>query len=213
MSSPEHVLPCGRARSSLLDLATREDRTTREDRANGEGTAGIPADFRDAEHLRSCPYCQEELAVLRRRWSAVRSAAHRPVRIPPGLVGRTLSTVRAVRGGLIGRHAEATQPGGVVRIAESAVVLLARRLARDVVDGLAGVRFRGLSGDVDGLQVRVAVHYGLALAEVATRVRHDVSAALESTLGAAAPALDVLVEDVLAPAGTAGPGGRPAPFG
>jgi uncharacterized alkaline shock family protein YloU len=198
MSSPERILPCGRAVSSLVGFATRED-PTRED------TAGIPADFRDAEHLRSCPYCQEELAVLRRRWSAVRSAAHRPVRIPPGLIGRTLSTVRAVRGGLIGRHAEASQPGGVVRIAESAVVLLARHLARDVVDRLAGIRFRGLSGDVDGLQVRVAVRYGIPLAEVTTRVWREVSAALEITLGAAAPALEVLVEDVLAPAGTADP--------
>jgi uncharacterized alkaline shock family protein YloU len=187
MSAPERVLPCGRAVSSLVDLATRDD------------TADIPADSRDAEHLRSCPYCQEELVVLRRRWSAVRSAANRRVRTPPGLVGRTLSTVRAVRGGLTGRHAEATQPGGVVRIAESAMMLLARRMARDVVDGLRGVRFRGLSGDLDGLQVRVAVRYGMALAEVTTRVRHDVGAALESTLGAAAPPVDVLVEDVLAP--------------
>jgi len=189
MRHPERVLPCGRSVSSLVDLATRDD------------TAGIPADSRDAEHLRSCPYCQEELVVLRRRWSAVRSVANRRVRTPPGLVGRTLSTVRAVRGGLTGRHAEATQPGGVVRIAESAMMLLARRMARDVVDGLAGVRFRGLSGDLDGLQVRVAVRYGMALAEVTTRVRHDVGAALESTLGAAAPPLDVLVDDVLAPRG------------
>ena len=189
MTAPERVLPCGWAVSSLVDLAT------------GDDTAGFPADSRDAEHVRSCPYCQEELVVLRRRWSAVRSAANRRVRTPPGLVGRTLSTVRAVRGGLTGRHAEATQPGGVVRIAESAMMLLARRMARDVVDGLAGVRFRGLSGDLDGLQVRVAVRYGMALAEVTTRVRHDVGAALESTLGAAAPPLDVLVDDVLAPRG------------
>ena len=187
MTAPERVLPCGWAVSSLVDLAT------------GDDTAGFPADSRDAEHVRSCPYCQEELVVLRRRWSAVRSAANRRVRTPPGLVSRTLSTVRAVRGGLTGRHAEATQPGGVVRIAESAMMLLARRMARDVVDGLAGVRFRGLSGDLDGLQVRVAVRYGMALAEVTTRVRHDVGAALESTLGAATPPLDVLVEDVLAP--------------
>lgn len=199
MSSPERVLPCGRAVSSLVDFATRDEPT-------GEDTAGTPTDFRDAEHLRSCPYCQDELAVLRRHWSTVRSAAHRPVRIPPGLIGRTLSTVRAVRGGLIGRHAEASQPGGVVRITESAVVLLARHLARDVVDRLAGIRFRGLSGDVDRLQVRVAVRYGIPLAEVTARVRHEVSGALEITLGPAAPALDVLVEDVLAPADTTGPG-------
>ena len=207
MSSLERVLPCGQVVSSLVDLAIRDDTATRDE------TAGGPADSRDAEHLRSCPYCRDELAVLRRRWSAVRSAAHRPVRIPPGLVGRTLSTLRAVRGGLVGRHAEATQPGGVLRIAESAVVLLARRLARDVVDGLAGVRFRGLSGDVDGLQLRVAVHYGMVLAEVTARVQHDVGAALELTLGAASPALEVLVDDVLAPAGHRRPGSRPAPFG
>jgi uncharacterized alkaline shock family protein YloU len=204
MSSPERVLPCGRALSSLVNFATRDD-PTREGAASREDTTGIPGNFGDAEHLRSCPYCQEELAVLRRRWSAVRSAAHRPVRIPPGLIGRTLSAVRAVRGGLVGRHAEATQPGGVVRIAESAVVLLVRHLARDVIDHLAGVRFRGLSGDVDRLEVRVAVRYGIPLAEVTTRVRHEVSGALELTLGAAAPALDVLVEDVLAPTGTADP--------
>jgi uncharacterized alkaline shock family protein YloU len=137
--------------------------------------------------------------VLRRRWSAVRSVANRLVRTPPGLVGRTLSTVRAVRGGLVGRHAEVTQPGGVVRIAESTMVLLARRMARDVVGSFSGVRYRGLSGDVDGLQVQVAVHYGMVLAEVANRVRRDVGGALENSFGAATPPLEVLVEDVLVP--------------
>jgi uncharacterized alkaline shock family protein YloU len=192
MSSPERVLPCGRAVSSLIGLATGDHTGTGDD-------AGIPAEARDAEHLRSCPYCQEELVVLRRRWAAVRSAARRPVRTPPGLVGRTLSTVRAVRGGLVGRHAEVTQPGGVVRIAESTMVLLARRMARDVVGSFSGVRFRGLSGDVDGLQVQVAVHYGMVLAEVANRVRRDVGGALENSFGAATPPLEVLVEDVLVP--------------
>ncbi|MDQ3885683.1 MAG: hypothetical protein M3308_01370 [Actinomycetota bacterium] len=187
MSSPDRTLPCGWPVSSLVDLAT------------GDDTPGTPAACPDMEHPHSCPYCQQELAILRRRWAAVRSAAHRPVRIPPDLIDRTLSAVRAVRGGLVPRHVEAPQRGGMVRIAESAVMLLVRQMAREVIDGLAGVRFRGLSGDVDGLQVRVAVRYGMTLAEVTTRVRRDIGSALENVLGAATPPLDVLVDDVLAP--------------
>lgn len=183
MSSPDRGLPCGRPASWLVDLAARDD-----------------PDPADAEHLRSCPFCREELAVLRRRWAPVRVAAARPVRMPSGMVGRTLSAVRAVRGGLVGRHVETAQQGGVVRVGEPALVLLARRTARDVVDGLPGVRFRGLSGGADGFEVRVAVRYGLVLTEAAALVRRDIGRALERALGAAAPPLDVLVVDVLVPA-------------
>lgn len=184
MSSPDRILPCGRFASWLVDIAARDE-----------------PDAADVEHLRSCPYCRGELAVLRRRWVAVRAAAARPVRVPSGMVGRTLSAVRAVRGGggVVSRHVETAQQGGVVRVGEPALVLLTRRTARDVVDGLAGIRFRGLSGGTDGFEVRVAVRYGLVLTEAAALVRRDIGRALERVLGVAAPPLDVLVVDVLGP--------------
>jgi len=182
MSAPDRILPCGRSTSWLVEIVARDE-----------------PDIGDAEHLRACPYCGGELAMLRRRWMAVRVAATRPVRMPSGMVGRTLSAVRAVRGGLVSRHIETAQQGGVVRVGEPALVLLARRTARDVVDGLAGIRFRGLSGGTDGFEVRVAVRYGLVLAEAAALVRRDFGRALERVLGVAAPPLDVLVVDVLGP--------------
>jgi len=182
MSSPEDRMPCGRSRSWLLDVAAAD--------------APDPA---DAEHLRICPQCREELARLQRSWSAVRLAARQPVRTPGDLVARSTATLRAVRGGLVGRHAEAPQTGGVVRIAESALVLLARRMAYDVVDGLPGVYLRGVSGGMDGLVLRLAVRYGYVLADVGARVRHELGAALTASVGPAAPPLEVQVEDVLAP--------------
>lgn len=181
------MLPCGRPASWLVDVAA--------------GERGAPENPADAAHLRSCPYCRAELAALQGRWAAVRRAASRPVRVPADLVVRTLSTVRAVRGELVRRHVETAQVGGVVRIAESALVLLTRRLAIDVVEGIPGVRFRGVSGGVDGLALHIAVRYGVSIADAANRVRRGVGAALADTLDTAVPALDVLVDDVLAPAG------------
>lgn len=185
MSDLQRTLPCGRSVSWLLELA-----------ADGVDEPPDP-DARD--HLAHCPHCRAELVALRRRWVPVWVAAARPVRIPPGLAGRALSSVRAVRGGLIGRHGEMRQPGGLLRVAEPAMLMLARRLAREVVEALPGIRFRGLSGGVDGLQVRLAVPYGAVLTDVSARVRRDLQRELDVALGVAAPAVDVLVEDVLAP--------------
>ncbi len=180
MSSPEDHMPCGRLRPWLLDLAVQE--------------APDPA---DAEHLRTCPGCRGELARLQRSWSVVGVAAREPVRTPGDLVARSIATLRAVRGGLVARHAEVAQLGGVVRIAESALVLLARRMAYDVVDGLPGVRLRGVSGGVDGLVLRLTVRYGLVLADVGARVCRELGAALAASVGPVAPRLEVQVEDVV----------------
>ncbi|MGH3980601.1 MAG: anti-sigma factor family protein [Pseudonocardiaceae bacterium] len=185
MTEPQRSLPCGHPAALLLELA-----------ADG---AHEPSDPAEAAHLASCPHCRAELAALRGRWASVRLAAARPVRVPPGLVDRTLSSVRAVRGGVVGRHTDMAQAGGLVRITESTVLVLARRLARDVIEALPGVRLRDLSGGVDGLRVRLAVPYGMVLADAAQRVRRDLRRELDLVLGAATPPVDVLVEDVLAP--------------
>lgn len=184
MSSPEDRMPCGRPRSWLLDVAVQEE-----------------PDPAGTEHLRTCPQCRDELARLQRSWSAVRLAVREPVRTPGDLVARSIATLRAVRGGLVGRHAEVAQPGGVVRIAESALLLLARRMAYDVVDGLPGVRLRGVSAGVDGLVLRLTVRYGLVLADVGARVCREVGAALAASVGPVAPRLEVQVEDVVHPMG------------
>ncbi len=183
MSPGERPLPCGRAPLRLLELA-----------ADG---AVEPSDPADAAHLRECSHCRAELAAQRARWEPVAAAAAGPVRLPPGLVGRTLSSVRAVRGSLAGQHAEIAEPGGLLRVAEPAVLVLARLLARNVTETLPGTRLLGISGGVGGVQVRIAARYGLQLVDVAERVRRDLARELEHTLGVVAPVVDVLVDDVL----------------
>lgn len=184
MSPGERPLPCGRTPQRWLELAA-------------DGTAE-PSDPADAAHLRGCPHCRAELAAQQARWEPVAAAAARPVRLPPGLVGRTLSGIRTVRGSLAGQHAEVVEPGGLLRVAEPAVLVLARQLARSVIETVPGTRFLGISGDVGGVQVRIAARYGLPLRDVAERVRRELALELAHTLAGAAPAVDVRVDDVLA---------------
>ncbi len=180
------ALPCGHDPEWLVELAADEDHELAPD---------------DAAHLRACPHCTSELASLRSRWTTVRVAATSPVRIPPGLVARTVATLRAVRGGLDGRHVEVVQQGGLLRVSDQVVVLLARQVAVDLARQLGGVRVRGLAGGQDGLQLRLAIRYGLPLLEVGRRVQRTLRAALEASLGAGTPQVSVEVVDVLAPAG------------
>lgn len=184
MSHEEQTLPCGRVPQQWLELA-----------ADG---AVEPPEPTEAAHLRECRHCRAELAAQRQRWKPVAAAAARPVRLPPGLVGRTLASIRAVRGSLGGQHAEIAEPDGLLRVAEPAVLVLARRLARSVTESLPGTRLLGLSGGVSRVQVRIAARYGSALGDAAERVRRDLARELEHTLSAAAPVVEVLVDDVLA---------------
>jgi anti-sigma factor RsiW len=61
---PDRVLPCGRTLGVLLDFLADS----------------APAEF--AEHLRTCPHCQADLAELDADWAPVRRVAHRPIEPP-----------------------------------------------------------------------------------------------------------------------------------
>lgn len=185
MTARAGALPCGRHPEWLVELAVGEDPELSPD---------------DAAHLRDCPHCTAELAALRGRWTAVRAAASSPVRTPPGLAARTLATLRAVHAGLEGRHVEVVQQGGLLRVSDQVVVLLARQVAVDLARQFGGVRVRGLAGGQDGLQLRLAIRYGLPLLEVGRRLQRTLRAALEASLGAGTPPVSVEVVDVLAPA-------------
>ncbi len=186
MTGQVGALPCGHKPEWLVELAAGEDHELSPD---------------DAAHLQDCPHCSAELASLRRRWTTVRAAASSPIRVPPGLVARTVATLRAVRGGLDGWHVEVVQQGGLLRVSDQVVVLLARQIAVDLARQFGGVRVRGLAGGQDGLQLRLAIGYGLPLLEVGRWLQRMLRTALEASLGAGAPQVSVEVVDVLAPAG------------
>lgn len=198
MNPGERPLPCGRSPQRWLELA-----------ADGRAEPSDPA---DGAHLGECPHCRAELAAQRARWEPVAAAMAAPVRLPPGLVGRALSNIRAVRGSLGGQHVEIAEPGGLLRVAEPAVLLLAYRLAQYVTDALPGTRLLGIAGGAGDVQVRIAARYGLPLGDVAERVRRDLARELARTLAAAAPVVDVLVDDLLVDDMAAGAGDA-SPFG
>ncbi len=178
------ALPCGHDPEWLVELAAGEDHELSRD---------------DAAHLQRCPHCTAELASLRGRWTTVRAVAARPVQPPPGLVARTVTTLRAVRGGVGGRQLEVVQQGGLLRVSDQVVMLLARQVAVDLAWQFGGVRVRGLAGGHDGLQLQLAIRYGLPLLEVGRRLQRTVRAALEASLGAGTPPVSVEVVDVFAP--------------
>ncbi|KAA5830024.1 hypothetical protein F1721_23230 [Saccharopolyspora hirsuta] len=174
------ALPCGHTDAELLDVLT--------DSASPEL----------AEHVRTCPHCQAELAELEAVWAPVQRAARIPVEPPHGLVERALMTVRGVRGGLGAAPVELAQEGGTLRIHPQAVVLLTRQLCAEILTRHPGTHLRGCVGDADEVQVDLAVRY-LLPAALAEEVQQELAAALQDVLGAGAPAVWVRIADVEPP--------------
>lgn len=180
MADHSRVLPCGRTDAELLDVLA------------GSGQPEL------AEHVRTCPHCQAELAELEAAWAPVRRTARIPVEPPHGLVERALMTVRGVRGGRGAAPVELAQEGGTLRIHPQAVVLLTRQLCAEILTHHPGVHLRGCVGDADEVQVDLTVRY-LLPASLAEQVRQDLAAALRDVLGAGAPAVWVRIADVEPP--------------
>lgn len=130
------------------------------------------------------------------RWILVERAAHTPVSTPPDLVERVLTSVHATRGQALAAPVVFEQDRGEVRIAERAVVGLARGRSDEVAQDLGGIRISRVAWDAEGVTVRTTVRYGVAAAEVAERLRASVTEHLAAQLGWAAPAVHVHVADV-----------------
>jgi hypothetical protein len=178
----EAPLPCGRTVAELSDVAA--------------DPADAPAEL--VRHADTCPYCGPELAELRRRWALVRRAAGTPVPTPPGLVPRVLASVRELRAVRHLSGVELAQPGGRLRVAGTAVLLLARGLVREFANDRPGVALRGLTVDEDGLRVQLALPYdGASIAGTAAELRAWLRRGLAEHLGEAVPVIDVHVVDVL----------------
>jgi hypothetical protein len=185
------VLGCGRSSGYLRDLVADEA-------TDGPETARAHAAPEDLDHLASCPYCAEQLALLRSQWTLVQRTAATQVPVPVELVSRTLATVNALRGQQAGDHVEITQHGGQLRVRDRVIVLLARALAHDLlVEQTNGqARVLAVSGDHDALTVEIALPYGTPIRELAVRLRIQLIDALDAQLGSAAPTVSVHVADL-----------------
>jgi hypothetical protein len=125
----------------------------------------------------------------------LRRTARDPVHYPPGLVSRSLATVRNIRG-LTGDEAfEVAQPGGTLRVARKAITTLVHRMAGELGAAIGGLHVRGVRTDPDGVEVAVAVRYGTPL-ESADALRDAIAEALSGQLGEQAPPVLVHIADV-----------------
>ncbi|PKW15313.1 hypothetical protein [Saccharopolyspora spinosa] len=179
---PDRVLPCGRTDGMLLDFLADS----------------APVEL--SEHIPTCRFCQAELAELDSDWAQVRRTASLPIEPPHGLVERTLTAVRGVRGGHGAAPVELDQEGGKLRIAQQAVVLLTRRLCLELLAERPGVHLRGCVGDVDEVRVDLTIRYPLPAPELVEAIHRELTAALQAALGAGTPAVWVRVVDVAPPA-------------
>ncbi|AHH96003.1 hypothetical protein GCM10010174_51290 [Kutzneria viridogrisea] len=180
MDGGERVLPCGHQVGELLELVS--------------DPAAAPGGL--AAHARTCPHCQAELPELRARWELVRQAAQAPVLTPPGLVDRVLASVRGLRGQIAAEPVEVDQERGKLRISQRTVLILARRLAGDFASAHGSVHVRAVAGDEEGLQVLVAVRFGVPVGELADQLRTHLRQGLARELGEGVPPISVHVVDV-----------------
>lgn len=135
---------------------------------------------------------QVELDALLRR------VAQEPVRYPPGLVSRSLATVRGIRGLASDEAFELAQQDGRLRVARQAINTLVRRMAGEFGTDIGGLHVRSVRSDVDGIEVSVDVGYGTPLAST-TALRDALTEALTSHLGPRVPIVRVHIEDVFDP--------------
>ncbi|WP_116041070.1 hypothetical protein [Amycolatopsis palatopharyngis] len=130
------------------------------------------------------------------RWDLVRAAARAPVPTPPGLIARVLSSVRGVRGRLLAEPLELRQQGGMLRISERVVVILARKLGADIGAEVGGVHVSAVAMEDGGLEVLLTVRYGVPAAEAADALRRRLGEKLAEHLGRPGPPVNVHIADV-----------------
>ncbi len=177
----EQVLPCGRDAADLVALVA-------------DGRSADPA---LAAHAAGCPHCTAELAALDGQWELVRAAAAQRPSTPDGLAGRALAAVRGVRGR--GGSFDLAQPGGLLRVSEGAVALLARAAAARVLAEHGGGHVRMVRAGGGTVDIGLAVRFGDAIAPLVAHVRAALRSHLAEHLGDSVPAVNVEVVDVIYP--------------
>jgi hypothetical protein len=130
------------------------------------------------------------------RWELVRAAARTTVPTPPGLVARVLNSVHGLRGQLLSTPIEIPFDGGRLRVSEWVIVQIARRLGAEIATELDGVHVSAVALEADGLQVLIAVRYGVAAGEAAALLRTRLHEGLTDQFGAATPPVHVHIVDV-----------------
>ncbi|MET7990336.1 Asp23/Gls24 family envelope stress response protein [Amycolatopsis sp. NPDC005232] len=175
----DYELPCGRDLDALWDRLDSVD-----------------------AHEATCPHCgtaRESLLALR---SATAELVAEPDPVPPGLVGRIMSAVRAEarRGQMLDLP---TPEPGRVEVSEAAVAVVLRYAADSAGDVRARrcrVRTVGIASDGGGIvevELTLAVRLGnVDGAETLARVRERVTVAAAARVGLTLAKLDLLVEDV-----------------
>lgn len=125
----------------------------------------------------------------------LRRAARAPVTYPPGLVARSLATVRELRGRMSDTRFELSTPRGALRIARPAVITIVHRLGTELCVQLGGLHVRTVDADSDGIHVDVEIRYGTS-ADTVAELRDHLAAALVDHLGTEVPPVSVHVSDV-----------------
>ncbi|WP_326567174.1 Asp23/Gls24 family envelope stress response protein [Amycolatopsis rhabdoformis] len=148
------------------------------------------------EHQAGCPHCGTARASLLALREATAELVAEPDPVPPNLVGRIMSAVRAEarRGQMLDLP---TPEPGRVEVSEAAVAVVLRYAADSVGDVRARrCRVRTVGAEVE-VELTLAVRLGnIAGAETLARVRERVTAAAAARVGLTLAKLDLLVEDV-----------------
>ncbi|MGW4482406.1 Asp23/Gls24 family envelope stress response protein [Amycolatopsis sp. NPDC004368] len=175
MNDTGYELPCGRDLEELWDRLDSVDLD---------------------EHEATCPHCGTARASLLALRAATAELVAEPDPVPPGLVGRIMSAVRAEarRGQMLDLP---TPEPGRVEVSEAAVAVVLRYAADSAGDVRARrCRVRTVGPAVE-VELTLAVRLGnVAGAETLARVRERVTAAAAARVGLSLAKLDLLVEDV-----------------
>lgn len=130
------------------------------------------------------------------RWEAVRATAAATVPTPPGLISRVLRSVRGARGTKHGEPVVLDEEGGRLQISEHALVMLARTRAVALAGEIGGVYVSAVALEGGGLEVLVAMRYGVAIDDAADTLRLRLTRALADQLGPRVPPVSVHAVDV-----------------
>ncbi|MCP2331712.1 hypothetical protein [Actinoalloteichus caeruleus] len=185
-SGDDQVLACGTPVGSLLALVA--DRAARRPDADSSTLA---------RHVSGCAGCQRRLRELASGWEPVRREAAREVAVPPNLVEEALHGLATVR--QRETSVEVVEAGGSIRVSRGALVLLVRQEVADFAAGTSTVGRPTVRVSADGVTVEVAARYGVRVPLAADALRRHLVASLDEHFGTAAPAVRVLVTDVLEP--------------
>jgi uncharacterized alkaline shock family protein YloU len=155
----------------------------------------------DAEHQRTCRFCQAALREIARRWQLVEQLKAETV-IPPRRL--LINVMRHVRAGLDRWQVEVPQERGIMVVPAHVLALAAYEAARAVPDVIAVRRARPLRerdvGEGAATAVEIAielvVRYGAAVPRVTEAVRSAVIDTLQESLGLEVRAVHIDVTDI-----------------